>query len=87
MATILVSKQIYYAIHKDLGFKKDAILIVNSPLLNRRPSLNRVLLNKFRAIPQVDLISMGRDAPAAGDLFSTEASYKDGKKEIKLEHS
>lgn len=86
MATILVSKQVYYAIHKDLGFKKDAILIVNSPWKNRQERLNEVLLNKFRAIPQIQLISMGRDAPAAGDLFSTEATYNDGKKEIKLEN-
>jgi hypothetical protein len=26
MATILVSKQIYYALHKDLGFRKDSVL-------------------------------------------------------------
>ncbi|HJP62005.1 MAG TPA: ABC transporter permease, partial [Mucilaginibacter sp.] len=86
MATIMVSKQVYYAVHKDLGFKKDAILIVNSPWKNRQVRLNQLLLNKFRAIPQIELISMGRDAPAAGDLFSTEATYKDGKKEIKLEN-
>ncbi|HVV56374.1 MAG TPA: ABC transporter permease [Mucilaginibacter sp.] len=85
MATILVSKQIYYAVHKDLGFKKDAILIINSPWKNRQESLNQVLLNKFRAIPQVQLISMGRDAPTSDDPHSTEGSYKDGKKEIKIE--
>jgi len=86
MATILVSKQIYYALHKDLGFKKDAILIVNSPWKNRQESLNQVLLNKFRAIPQVDIISMGRDAPTSDDSHGTEGSYKDGKKEIKIEN-
>jgi len=86
MSTIMVSKQIYYAIHKDLGFKKDAILIVNSPWKNRQVSLNQVLYNKFRAIPQIELISMGRDAPASDDSHSTEAGYKDGKKEIKMEN-
>jgi len=86
MATILVSKQIYYALHKDLGFKKDAILIVNSPWKNRQESLNQVLLNKFRAIPQVDIISMGRDAPTSDDSHGTEGTYKDGKKEIKIEN-
>ncbi|MBS1520311.1 MAG: ABC transporter permease [Bacteroidetes bacterium] len=85
MATILVSKQIYYALHKDLGFKKDAILIINSPWKNRQERLNQVLLNKFKAIPQVDMISMGRDAPTSDDSHSTEATYKDGKKEIKME--
>jgi putative ABC transport system permease protein len=86
MATILVSKQIYYALHKDLGFKKDAILIINSPWKNRQERLNQVLLNKFRAIPQVDMISMGRDAPTSDDSHSTEGAYKDGKKEIKMEN-
>lgn len=85
MATILVGKQIYYAIHKDLGFKKDAILIINSPWKNRQERLNKVLLNQFKAIPQVDLISMGRDAPTSDDSHGTEGSYKDGKKEIKIE--
>lgn len=86
MATLLVSKQIYYAVHKDLGLKKNAILIVNSPWKNRQVSLNKVLLNKFRTIPQIDLVSMGRDAPISSDLFGTEATYKNGKQEIKLEN-
>jgi ABC-type antimicrobial peptide transport system permease subunit len=86
MATILVSKQIYYAIHKDLGFKKDAILIINSPWKNRQQSLNRIFLNKLRSMPQVDLVSMGRDAPTSDDPHSTECSYNDGKKTIHLEN-
>jgi putative ABC transport system permease protein len=86
MATVLVSKQIYFAVHKDLGFKKDAILIVNSPWKNRQESLNRVFLEKLKAIPEVELVSMGRDAPTSDDSHSTEGSYKDGKKEIKIEN-
>ncbi|MBS1525155.1 MAG: ABC transporter permease [Bacteroidetes bacterium] len=85
MATILVSKQIYYAVHKDMGFRKDAILIINSPWKNRQENLNRVFLNKLKAMPQVDLVSMGRSAPASDDPESTEGAYKDGKKEIKIE--
>ena len=86
MATILVSKQVYYAVHKDLGFKKDAILVVNSPGKNRQEHLNQVLLNKFRAIPQVELVSKGGEAPISGNPTSTEGTYKDGKKEIKMEN-
>jgi ABC-type antimicrobial peptide transport system permease subunit len=85
MATIMVSKQIYYAIHKDMGFKKDAILIVNSPQKNRQESLNRVFLDKLNAIPGVELVSMGYDPPTSDYSTSTEGSYKDGKKEIKFE--
>jgi ABC-type antimicrobial peptide transport system permease subunit len=86
MATVLVSKQIYYALHKDLGFKKDAIIIINSPWKNRQPSRNMVFMNKLRSIPQVELVSAGRDAPTSDDPHSTEAAYKDGKKEIKMEN-
>ena len=85
MATVLVSKQIYYAIHKDLGFKKDAIIIINSPWKNRQQARNNVFMNKLRAIPQVELVSAGRDAPISDDPHSTEGAYKDGKKEIKVE--
>ncbi|MDB5152628.1 MAG: FtsX-like permease family protein, partial [Mucilaginibacter sp.] len=85
MATVLVSKQIYYAVHKDLGFKKDAIIILNSPWKNRSASLNQVFINKLRAISQVELVSAGRDAPTSDDGHSTQATYRDGKKEIKIE--
>jgi len=85
MATVLVSKQIYYALHKDLGFKKDAVVIVNSPWKNRQANRNMVFMNMLRAIPQVELVSAGRDAPTSDDPHSTEATYHDGKKEVKIE--
>lgn len=85
MATALVSKQIYYAVHKDLGVKKDAILIVNTPWKVRSQGLNQVFINKLRAIPQIDIVSAGRDAPTSDDGHSTQATYRDGKKEVKTE--
>ncbi|MDR6943218.1 ABC transporter permease [Mucilaginibacter pocheonensis] len=84
MATVLVSKQIYYVLHKDLGFKKDAIIVINSPWKNRTASHNQVFMNKLRAIPQVAMVSVGRGAPSSTEGNSTEATYKDGKKEIKV---
>jgi len=85
MATVLVSKQIYYALHKDLGFKKDAIIIVNSPWKNRTPGKNQVFLNILHAMPQVEMVSLGGAPPSSGNTNSTLVSYKDGKKEIKTE--
>ncbi|MDN5289209.1 MAG: FtsX-like permease family protein [Mucilaginibacter sp.] len=85
MATVLVSKQIYYVLHKDLGLKKDAIIIINSPWKTRTESSNQVFLNKLNALPQVQLVSVGKDAPASDNGNSTEATYRDGKKEIKME--
>jgi len=85
MATVLVSKQIYYAIHKDLGVKKDAIVIVNTNWKTRTASLNRIFINKLKAIPQIDVVSAGRDAPTSDDGHSTQATYRDGKREVKME--
>ncbi|BAU54389.1 FtsX-like permease family protein [Mucilaginibacter gotjawali] len=85
MATVLVSKQIYYALHKDLGFKKDAIIVINSPWKARTVEHNLVLLNKLRAIPEIELVSIGNAAPFSGSTTSTRVSYKDGKKEIQTE--
>jgi len=86
MATVLVSKQIYYALHKDLGFKKDTIVIINSPWKNREANRNQVFMNKLQALPQVEIASAGRDAPTSDDPHSTRGTYRDGKKEIKLEN-
>jgi putative ABC transport system permease protein len=86
MATLLVSKQIYYAIHKDMGFKKDAILIINTPWKDRSISKRDVFLNKLQSIPQIERISVGGNTPiSSNNTVSTEATYKDGKKEIKIE--
>ena len=85
MATLLVSKQIYYALHKDLGFKKDAIVIINTPWKNRRQSRNMVFLNKIKAMPQVELASLGGAPPSSGNTNSTTVTFTDGKKEIKTD--
>jgi putative ABC transport system permease protein len=82
MATILVSRQIYYALHKNLGFKKDAILVINTPWQTAKASSNQVLLNEFRSMPQVALVSLGNDPPSADVYNRTRATYNDGKKQI-----
>jgi putative ABC transport system permease protein len=85
MATILVSKQIYYALHKDLGFKKDAIVNISTPFKSMATNKQQVFLNRIRQIPQVQLISIGGAAPSSGNTNSTTMEYKDGKKELKIE--
>jgi ABC-type antimicrobial peptide transport system permease subunit len=85
MATVLVSKQIYYALHKDLGFKKDAIVIVNSPWKDRTAGKNQTFLNKLHSAPQVEMVSVGNAPPSSGNTNSTNVTYKNGKKETKTE--
>ncbi len=82
MATLLVSKQIYYALHKDLGFKKDAIVYAETPYKTRKAATNRVMADKLRALPGVELVSVGFPPPSSNSTNSTNSTYKDGKKEI-----
>jgi len=82
MATMLVSKQIYYALHKDLGFKKDAIVYANTPYKTRKAATNRVMADKLRALTGVEMVSVGFPPPSSGNTNSTTSVYKDGKKEI-----
>jgi putative ABC transport system permease protein len=85
MATILVSNQIYYALHKNLGFKKDAILVINTPWQNTRDSTNQVLLNEFRMMPQVALVGLGNDPPSSDVYNRARVVYNNGKKQVTTE--
>ncbi|CAM3791098.1 ABC transporter permease [Mucilaginibacter galii] len=81
MATLLVSNQIYYLLHKDLGFDKDAKLYLRTPYSQVNTNHQNVLLNKLKAIPQISLVSLGTDPPSSRGTMSTHMTYKDGKKE------
>lgn len=85
MATVLVSKQIYYALHKDLGFKKDAIVNMSTPYKQINTNKQQVFMDKISAIPQIEMISVGGAPPSSGNTNSTEVTYKDGKKEVKTD--
>ncbi|WP_432328252.1 ABC transporter permease [Mucilaginibacter sp. P25] len=55
MATILVSKQIHFALNKDLGYKKDAIIFINTSWRNRTMQRQYLFRDRLRAIPQIEL--------------------------------
>ncbi|MEI9908192.1 MAG: FtsX-like permease family protein [Bacteroidota bacterium] len=82
IATILVSKQIQYAINKDMGFRKDAIINFSAPWNAPGKDKRFVLLNKLQAIPEIAMVSLGGSTPAAFGYSSTTMKYNDGKKEI-----
>jgi len=85
MATTLVSKQIYYVLHKDLGFKKDAIMTVFMPWNAKNQGLKDVYAEKIKQLPQVALLSRGGELPSSDGWSSNDAVYRDGKKETKTE--
>lgn len=85
MATLLVSKQVYYALHKDLGFKKDAIVYVDLPWFQKTAGLREVFANKVKALPHVEMVSLGNDVPSSGGWSSNDVTYHNGKNEVRTE--
>lgn len=84
IATILVSKQINYALNKDLGFKKDAIVYFSVPR-DTSVSNKYLLLQKIKAIPQVEKASMGFMPPASSGPAYTNVKFNNGKEDIKAD--
>jgi len=82
IATLLVSKQIQYSLHKELGFKKDAIVYFHTNYFDPNKSNKQVLLEKVKAIPGVAVASICNDVPSsAGEWIST-MEYMNGKEKI-----
>ena len=83
IATLIVSRQIRYSLNADLGFKKEGIVWINTPYTWGRPDNKRfVLQEKIRALPGIELTSIGSEPPSSGNTTSNGFKYKDGKKEV-----
>jgi putative ABC transport system permease protein len=82
IGTLLVSRQISYAINKDLGFKRDAILYFR---INYRQDVNKkpVLLDKLRAIPGVVMVSVSNNPPSSNGEWTSTMVFNNGKKEFR----
>ncbi|MDT3405153.1 ABC transporter permease [Mucilaginibacter terrae] len=85
MATLMVGSQIHYALSKDLGFSKDAILYINTPFKYSGTHKKELLAQKIAAITHVKQTAIGGPAPSASGSWSTHLKYVDGKKEIETE--
>jgi putative ABC transport system permease protein len=85
MATLVVSKQIHFTLNKDLGFKKEAIVFLNTNYYDTVANHRRVLIDRLKAIPGIALVSLSNTPPASGNTWSSTMKYKDGKKEIETD--
>lgn len=89
MATFIAVKQIHFVMNRDMGFKKDAIVNIETPFLWKRSGpqdTKRIaLLEKIKNLPGVQLASLGNDPPASDSWSSAALKYKDGKKEIETD--
>ena len=82
IATILVARQINYALNMELGFKRDRILSFGTPW-RESAGKREVMEQKLAAIPGIELISHSSAPPASGGVNTTDAKYNDGKHEVR----
>jgi predicted permease len=85
IVTVMVGKQIYYAVHKDLGFTKDGVVAMNAPYKNATVRQNKELFAQLKSTHGVAMVSMGHDAPTSENTSSTEAEYRNGKTTIHMD--
>ncbi|WP_298737468.1 ABC transporter permease [uncultured Chitinophaga sp.] len=75
IATVIVSKQISYALHADIGFRKDAVLSFSVPNRDTLMSRRTALLTEISALPGVQEASRGFLTPAAAGASFASISY------------
>lgn len=78
IATVMVSRQINYSIHSDLGFNKEAVINFELPR-DTVATHGKQLANTIKSIPGVALVSTGFFAPADEGVAFTNISFNNGK--------
>lgn len=83
-SALIVGKQLQYSLKSDLGFNKDAVVLVTIPWKYRidpqYESKQIPLLNELKKIPGISGISLG-DPPMTDGYSSSQYSYKEEGKE------
>jgi putative ABC transport system permease protein len=87
MATLVVSRQINFSLNKELGYKKDAIVNFRTRwnfFSDKEDNRRLVLLEKIKAIPGIEKVSLASAAPAHNGSSSTILTVNNGKKDIEM---
>lgn len=74
IATLVVGDQIRFMLNKDMGFKKDAIVNIQTGW--KTPGNKKVLEEKIRALPEVSMVCTSEGTPAATGHRGTELIYE-----------
>ena len=89
IAALIVGNQIRFTLNKDLGFKKDGIITVQTPEnyfhqenLSADAVRREVLLQKIRSVPGVAKACIAGEAPAANGGSLQTMKFNNGKKEV-----
>lgn len=83
IATVIVGKQIQFALHKDMGFKKDAIITFTTPFNFQNPDGKQfVLQQELKGIPGIAQLSLAGSPPASNSTNSSTMKFTHNGKEI-----
>lgn len=92
IATMIVGSQIQYMLNKDLGFKKDGIITVQTPFnfadfndkaaALKSTQTREVLLHNLQALPGINQACLAGAPPANSGTSMKTMKFNNGKKEI-----
>jgi hypothetical protein len=86
IATIIVGRQLHYALTADLGFKKEAIVNFDVPYTADAGDNKRfLLLGRIQHLPGIAQAGLGGIPPAAELPNSSELSYTNGKEKLDMQ--
>jgi ABC-type antimicrobial peptide transport system permease subunit len=82
IATVVAARQIHYSLHKDLGYRTNAILNFDTPHGDTVTAHGKQLLALIRRLPGVETASQGFLTPADMGAAFTRISYFNGKETV-----
>ena len=80
IAALVITKQVNFGLHKDLGFQKDAVITMDLPIKDS-VALSR-FKEKLSATPQVQSISYSTNAPMSNRHWRGSFAYKSGQLDL-----
>lgn len=82
IGTLLVSKQIYFMMHSDLGFRTEAVAYLQTPWEDTSVNKRLVLENEIKKLPNISKVSLGGMPPASFNMATRMGIYKKENEEI-----
>lgn len=82
IATLMVGKQVKFALNKDIGMRKDAIVFIRTPWNEQNPMKRELLASRLRAIPEIANVAIGGHPPSSRSIWTSTINYQDGQKNV-----
>jgi putative ABC transport system permease protein len=85
IAALIVVRQIHFSLNEDMGFRRDAIITIETPREHDPLSEQRrvELYNRLSSLPGIDIVSRGFMPPAMSNGVMGGIHYNNGKHEMK----